>query len=414
MVKIKTVSAESIDQLKTKLKSGNLTSNNQDRVKLAWLNENKDISLIDEKIDEKRTSDDELLFFAEDDIFFYAGEKVESTAFLFPGQGSQYAGMGKNILNLSDQNIINKADSIFMEFSDYKKPLSYFIHENTDEKILSDTAIAQPAIGLVSALYLNILKKLNITPHVTCGHSFGEISAIYASEAINFETFIKVACMRGKFMSECGQSKDPGTMMAVIGDEKNIQSIITNENLDIIIANRNSPKQNVVSGGTDEIEKARKIFRSHRIKCIKLPVAAAFHSPLVQNAVKPFSLFLDSIEISSPKTDILSNTTGVCHIKDFEQIRESLKKQIISPVYFHNNIETMEKMDVMFFIETGPKKVLTELTKQCLNDRKRPHIIATDASSGKDQISDLAKTIAMAFILGIEPDIERWNRLGQR
>lgn len=408
-IKIYPVSGNTIEELILKIHNKDFTFDIENKFKASLMDDgNLDYFELENLINENK----EKSFLKEKNIILYCGKSQEKLAFLFPGQGSQYLNMGEKIKKLAKDSLIENADEVFSKINKGKK-ISEFIFSdkgNQGEEELKNTDYAQPAIGLCSALFIDVLKSLSINPDFLAGHSFGEISGLYASGAVDFQTFMEIASTRGKLMAECGRDKDSGSMMAVLGSMEQIQEVIDTESLDLIIANKNSPKQNVVSGPTDEIEKAVKIFRKERLRGIKLPVAAAFHSSLVKDAALPFSKFLENTKISEPKIPVTSNTTGDFHGKTPGEIKDLLSKQLTSPVLFTDNMETLAKQEVKVFIEVGPKKVLSDLGKQILGT-DNCFFASIDESCGKNPIHDFASVLALLNVLGFSPDMEKWNKI---
>lgn len=408
-IKIYPVSGNTIEELIEKIHNKDFTFDIENKFKASLMDDGDlDSSQLENLIMENKDE----IFLKEKNIILYSGKTQNKLAFLFPGQGSQYLNMGEEIKNIADESLVKNADKVFSKVNNGKK-ISEFIFSDKGkqgEEKLKSTDYAQPGIGLCSALFMDVLKKLSINPDFLAGHSFGEISGLYASGAVDFKTFMDIASTRGKLMAECGKDKDSGSMMAVIGSMEQIKEVIDKEGLNLIIANRNSPKQNVVSGPTDEIEKALKIFRKNRLRGIKLPVAAAFHSSLVKDAALPFSEFLEKIEINQPKAPVTSNTTGDFHGKKPQEIKELLSKQLTSPVLFTDNMETLAKKEVKVFIEVGPKKILTDLAKQILGTDNY-FFASIDESCGKNPIHDFASVLALLNVLGFSPDIEKWNKI---
>ncbi|MCG8638893.1 MAG: SDR family NAD(P)-dependent oxidoreductase, partial [Desulfobacterales bacterium] len=296
-------------------------------------------------------------------------------------------------------------------FQDFIFPLPDHVQSKKEsEETLRKTDIAQPSIGAVSMAMDKILKRFNIAPQMTCGHSFGELSALYSAGWLDDTSFISLAVSRGRYMARAGnRDDDPGSMLAVQAPLEEIDAHIKNEKLDLVLANRNSPNQGVLSGATLEILKAGKICRKQKIRAVQLPVAAAFHSKRVENAVHPFINDLKSKTIAATSVDVLSNTSGECYPKKTDQIKQLLGNQLANPVRFVDNIEAMIKKGITTFIEVGPKTVLTGLAKSILSQTDCT-LIAMDASCGKKSgPEDLALVLCRLAAKGFPVDLSQWE-----
>lgn len=335
--------------------------------------------------------------------------------FIFPGQGSQYLNMGKDIVACFPESRISllSADEIFGQ----PDPLSKYIYpdpaNNAQETAgledrLKSTDIAQPAIGAVSLAMFKTLHRFNVIPDATCGHSYGELSALYAGGRIRQTSFLSLSVDRGKFMAATGKGKDSGTMLAVKAPLKQIEELLKTSHSDVILANKNAPDQGVLSGPTDAILQMKSILKEQKIRSTLLPVAAAFHSSLVKDAALPFQLVLEKIDFKESAFPVYSNTTGAPYPVSPEQAKNLLGIQLISPVNFIAEIENMYQDGIRVFLEVGPKSALTGLVKAILRER---HFIAIalDGSSGRHSgLSDFAKALCQLASMGYPVNISQW------
>jgi malonyl CoA-acyl carrier protein transacylase len=284
-------------------------------------------------------------------------------AFSFPGQGSQYVGMGLKIYEKYDfvREIYEEAEKIS------GKPIRKLSFEGPEEE-LTKTENTQPAIFVYSTALLEILKREGISPDVVFGHSLGEFSALYGAGVFSFETTLRLVVKRGELM---GKAKG-GKMVAVIGKEsyRRVEEAIKELNPQkTVIANVNSPLQVVISGEEKEVDSLVENIknRAKDLRLIPLKVSTAFHSPLMDDAAREFAEILENVEFSEPKVPIIMNSTGKL-AKTSDEIYRALKVQLRSPVLFVDMINTALEIGVDEAWEVGPKKVLCGLISQ-ITDR---------------------------------------------
>ncbi|RLC04931.1 MAG: polyketide-type polyunsaturated fatty acid synthase PfaA [Deltaproteobacteria bacterium] len=348
-------------------------------------------------------------------IFFGNGSGPEKTAFLFPGQGSQYVGMGRDLACIfpSVLELLERANATLgprRRLTDYIYPVPpQNMQERQDqERLLRCTDIAQPAIGAISLAMARVLESFGVEPAVTCGHSFGELTALCAAGWIDEATFLDLAVSRGSAMAEAGKKNGCGSMLAVKAPLESLSEFADNTS-DLVLANRNSPEQGVLAGTKEAIDRARKQMKDKGFQCVQLPVSAAFHSHLVKGAVQPFQKALDNCAIEPTDIPVFANNTAEPYPGDIASVRSILGKQILEPVLFMAEIERLYDQDVRTFVEVGPKSVLSGLVHSILDGRNH-QVISMDTSNGKAfGIADLARTLAFLTALGHPVHLSSWE-----
>lgn len=283
-------------------------------------------------------------------------------AFVFPGQGSQTVGMGKDFYESDQtvQSIFEEADST-LGFS-----LTDLILNGPQEE-LTLTANTQPALLTVSFALYQAVVKAGITPDYTAGHSLGEYSALTASGAMTFKEAVHTVRKRGEYMEEAVPN-GIGTMSAVLGmDQAKLEELtadITREGNPVQLANINCPGQIVISGTTEGVQLASVKAKENGAKrAIPLNVSGPFHSILMEPAAAKLAETLSSIEIKQAKTPVISNVTAQ-PVTQPEEIKDKLIEQLISPVRWEESVRTLLELGVETFIEIGPGKVLSGLIKK--------------------------------------------------
>ena len=277
---------------------------------------------------------------------------------VFPGQGSQFVGMGKDLF---DQ--YSEAKKHFLEAN---KILGFKITEimfEGSQKELTETNIAQPAIFIHSIIKSRLVKKKGEIIGVA-GHSLGEFSALVASNSISFHDGLKLVNIRAKEMRKACE-ENPGTMAAVIGLENESVENCCNKIKEIVVpANYNCPGQIVVSGEKKAIISVSKILNeSGARKVIELNVGGAFHSPLMLPAKKELEKYKEKIEFKKPSSLIYQNSVGK-GVSNISEIRKNLVDQLISPVLWTQSINQMVNDGIKNFVEIGPGRVLQGLIKK--------------------------------------------------
>ena len=280
---------------------------------------------------------------------------------LFPGQASQYVGMGKDLYENT-----NLAKSYFQIANDILGYNLKAIIFDGPETVLKRTEHTQPAIFLISIILGELLKEKVGNPIVSAGHSLGEYSALTIANAFDFEKGMKLIKIRSEGMKKaCYQKK--GTMAAIIGfDDILLKELCDNykDSGDVVIANYNSPNQTIISGSMEAVSFIMKKSKELGAKLAKeINVGGAFHSPLMRSATESLAEKVNSIQISNLKYPVISNFDGKPN-KESSKIKYSLIKQIENPVLWYQSIKEMSTYKINKFIEVGPGNVLQGLNKR--------------------------------------------------
>jgi [acyl-carrier-protein] S-malonyltransferase len=289
------------------------------------------------------------------------------TSIVFPGQGSQYLGMGKEVLETNPE---------YYEYLSKVKELSgidiqKIIFASSEEE-LTQTQNAQLAILCISYIkFLYATRKQGIKPDVVAGHSVGEWTALVACGAVSFEQAVSMVYLRGKYMSQ-SESNNQGSMAAVLGlDSKKVTAELK-KYPDVVVANYNSPVQIVISGEKTQLLNALKDLSSAGAKkVVQLKVSGPFHSPFMEQAAQRLAQDIKNIEFYDPEVPIVQNVSAKFET-DKRIIKENIIKQITSPVRWTESIQTKLSAGVKKFVEAGPGKVLTGLIRAI---SKEPELI---------------------------------------
>ncbi|MCK4508149.1 MAG: acyltransferase domain-containing protein, partial [Desulfuromonadales bacterium] len=354
-----------------------------------------------------------------DGTFFAKGDVAGKLAMLFPGQGAQYPGMLKDLaiqfpqfldsFTAADRAFLSNSGGEAGRLAELVYPRPSFDQSTRDQNIasLQATEVAQPALGAVSLGAREILAAFGVTAEAYAGHSYGELTALCSGGYFDVDALHALSRLRGELMA-AGEG-DRGSMLAVSAPLGQVEAFLEKSDLKLVLANRNTPEQGVLSGATAEIEKAAKLLDKEGLRYKQLAVAAAFHSELVADASGPFGERLQAIKFSKPTVSVFANTTGSAYPETAKKAREILAAQLACPVNFIAEIEAMYAAGMRTFLEVGPGARMTGMVKAILGEREY-QAIAIDASNGKRSgINDLARALGQLTVLGYPVDLSCWD-----
>jgi [acyl-carrier-protein] S-malonyltransferase len=278
---------------------------------------------------------------------------------LFPGQGSQ-------TVDMRDQVERHRPDLLELAQSE--------VSDDLFERAEDGTRWAQPAIFCAALAGYEVLKDRH-EPDLMAGHSLGEITALVAAGAIGAEDGLRLVAARGRLMQEAAEETGDGGMLAVRArDRAPVEEV--GAAAGVSIANDNAPDQLVLSGAVAALDEAERLLRERKVRAKRLPVAGAFHSPLMEPAVEPFRELAERVDVRDPRVPVLSCVTAA----PFQDVRGQLVQAIVSPVRWTDVMSALHDLGATRYVETGPGRVLTNLVRKSLDDVEAEAPLAMEAA----------------------------------
>ena len=309
---------------------------------------------------------------------------AEKTAWLFPGQGSQSVGMGRDLCNqfpAADQ-ILERASALS------GLPLKQICWQGPDD-LLSRSEVLQPALVAVELGCIALLRDAGLRPDVIAGHSLGEFPALQAAGVLGVEETLSLVVERGRLMAGASE-RTPGGMISVKKlDPDQLESIAESlrPRSTVVVANINSPTQIILSGEWTGLEEAEKLIAARGGQTTRLNVSGPWHSPLLEAAAEKFRAALARVRFHAPEVPILLNVTGVLE-SDPDRIQELMGRQMTSPVQWQRIVRgQIDDSGVRTFIEVGPGKVLRGLLRQIWPDEKQYTVRGVDSPRGLERLA---------------------------
>ena len=335
-------------------------------------------------------------------IYLAFGPPRGKVAFLFPGQGSQKTHMLRELalhfpefrasLEQAEQSLAGRFPK---KLSAYIYPPPTFSPEQEKQQNLeiTDTVVAQPALGVVEIGLCHALERLGVRPDMTAGHSYGEYAALAAAGVISDSALFDLSESRGRAIKDTTHD-EAGTMAAVSADADAIAKALDGME-GITLANHNSPRQTVISGSNAAVAAAIEKLAAAGLAAKPIPVACAFHSPLMEPARERFAAVLARQTFAKPHAAVFSNTLGAQYPEDPQEIAALLASHLVRPVKFVDEIRAMYEQGARVFVEVGPKGVLTGLARQILDGKDARFIqIDSDRTPMVQLLSGLAQLAA--------------------
>lgn len=338
----------------------------------------------------------------------------EQVAFLYPGQGSQAVNMLRDLAVVSQwaHDYFTAANRVLREFFPvavtrliFPPPVFTPDEETERREKINNTRVAQPALGVVEAFGTDLLARFGVTPGGVAGHSYGEYVALYAAGSLTLDDLLTLSAHRGRVAAAASETC-PGAMAAVQAGADQTRTFIEQHGLKVYLANLNAPDQTIIAGAEEDVVQAVAQLNAHDLRTRRIPVSAAFHTPVLGTAAQPLSVVLKATKFQTPKLPVYSNTLASAYPKKPAEIRKLLQRHIVEPVRFEEQMRQMRADGYEVFIEVGPGRVLSGLLGRIFAGNP-PTTLSLDAS-GRDGVTQFAHVLAQLAALGINIDLQPW------
>ncbi|MFB4426198.1 type I polyketide synthase [Streptomyces sp. QL37] len=330
--------------------------------------------------------------------------------FLFPGQGSQYVGMGADLAMLAPaaQAVWDRLGSTRFDGRPLHRvvfpPPAFTDEERADRRALLDaTEWAQPALAVHALALLEVVRELGLRPDCVAGHSFGELVALHCAGVLEAEALVGLARRRGELMRDAAVT--PGAMLAVAADRAHVAEVLGGGGFgEIWTANHNSPRQVVLSGSEEAVLRAEDAFAAEGTGTRRLATSTAFHSPLVAPAAEPLAAYLRAVPLTEPGIEVYGNADAEPYPSHPDEVRRRVAGHLASPVLFQDQIEAMYAAGVRTFVEVGAGAALTGLVGQILGDRE--HAAVPLDRPGRSGAGTLHTALGELAVRGVPLDLD--------
>jgi acyl transferase domain-containing protein/NAD(P)H-dependent flavin oxidoreductase YrpB (nitropropane dioxygenase family)/NAD(P)-dependent dehydrogenase (short-subunit alcohol dehydrogenase family) len=329
-------------------------------------------------------------------------EAAGKLAVLFPGQGSQRPGMLDDLFVAFPR--IQEALGAGKRWLKTLYPGAAFTPaaKSAQRAAITDTRVAQPTLGMVDLGVARLLDGVGVKADLFAGHSYGELVALCAAGAFDAGALLPMSAARAEHILAAAKGA-PGTMAAVKAGADAVAAAISGID-GVVLANRNAPDQTVIAGPDAAIDAAVAQLEAKGFTAKRIPVAAAFHSPVVAAAAETFAGVLADVPMSAPQVPVFANTTAAPYPADGDAVRAQLARQLAEPVRFADQIEAMYAAGARVFVEAGPGQVLSDLVRRILGDR--PHAAIAVDTGGPSSLTSFLEAVARLAALGVAIDVE--------